>query len=201
MANIAIIDDNVTIREGLKTLINQNSEHKCSGSYSDCKMFFDEYEKNVVDVVLLDISLQKGNVTESIKKINALENAPHIIVLSLYGENESLFKALCAGAQGYILKKTPSDQFLMIIDEIIEERSRMSAAIANKIISGTKRKNIASLQKLKESFDEDEFKILSFMRQGNSAAAVAELLDISLVQIQKHFFRIYGKLKEVRFVV
>jgi DNA-binding NarL/FixJ family response regulator len=122
-------------------------------------------------------------------------------VLSLYGENESLFKALCAGAQGYILKKTPSDQFLMIIDEIIEERSRMSAAIANKIISGTKRKNIASLQKLKESFDEDEFKILSFMRQGNSAAAVAELLDISLVQIQKHFFRIYGKLKEVRFVV
>ncbi len=194
MADIVIIEDNKTIRDGLKILLESVESGNNVKTYPDCENFFSEEKGIKSDVVLIDLDLPGMSGIEGIKKIKEKNRAASTVVLTTFDENENLFKALCAGAQGYVVKKTPPKQLVNILRSIIHKRSHMSAYIAHRIIkqySAGKKKE----KRLSKHYSSHELEILSKLAGGNSMGAVALAIDSSLEELQKIIFEIYSKLK------
>ena len=110
MINVAIVEDNKTIREGLAALIGGTPEYSCTGSFPDCEKFLAFLPKADIDVVLMDIGLPGINGIEGVKKAREINPSLNILMLTIYEESSVVFEALCAGACGYLVKKDASLQ-------------------------------------------------------------------------------------------
>ena len=105
MINVIIVEDNQTIREGLKLLIEGTDGYSCLSAFSNCEDLLDEIDQYNVDVILMDIDLPGISGIEGIKKIKEISEEILILILTIYDENDLIFEALCSGASGYLVKK------------------------------------------------------------------------------------------------
>ncbi|HWJ30556.1 MAG TPA: response regulator transcription factor, partial [Flavisolibacter sp.] len=131
---IAIFEDNKLIRDALEAILNGTPGFNCTGAFPDCNSIDRDIKRSEPDVVMMDIEMPGTNGIEATKKIT--ENFPQVKVLiqTVFNDSEKIFKALCAGASGYILKsETPAKQ-LEAIDEVFNGGAPMSPAIAKKIM-------------------------------------------------------------------
>ena len=110
MINVAIVEDNNTIREGLAALINGTSGYSCVGGFSDCESFLTKLTTLKTDVVLMDIGLPGMSGIDGISKAKKMKPELNILMLTVYEDNQTVFKALCAGACGYLVKKNSACQ-------------------------------------------------------------------------------------------
>ena len=193
---IAIFEDNKLIRDALEAILNGTPGFKCTGTFPDCNSIDRDIKRSEPDVVLMDIEMPGTNGIEATKKIT--ENFPQIKVLiqTVFNDSEKIFKALCAGASGYILKsETPAKQ-LEAIDEVFNGGAPMSPAIAKKIMQFFLQKNVILVVPEDGDFQlsEREKNILSLMSQGNNFKAIAEQAFISYETVRTHVKRIYKKL-------
>ena len=193
---IALFEDNKLIRDALEAILNGTPGFKCTGTFPDCNSIDRDIKRSEPDVVLMDIEMPGTNGIEATKKIT--ENFPQIKVLiqTVFNDSEKIFKALCAGASGYILKsETPAKQ-LEAIDEVFNGGAPMSPAIAKKIMQFFLQKNVILVVPEDGDFQlsEREKNILSLMSQGNNFKAIAEQAFISYETVRTHVKRIYKKL-------
>ena len=93
MINVAIVEDNDTIREGLAALINGTTGYKCVGSYRDCESFLGKLASSDVNVVLMDIALPGMNGIEGVKQAKVIKPETDILMLTIYEDSEKA--ALC----------------------------------------------------------------------------------------------------------
>ena len=117
MINIAVVEDNNTIREGLKILIDGTDGYKCSATYPECEVMIKNIKSLNPDILLIDLGLPGMNGIMGIREVKALLPDLTILVLTVYEENDLIFDAICAGACGYIVKKTPPSKLLDAIQE------------------------------------------------------------------------------------
>jgi DNA-binding NarL/FixJ family response regulator len=132
---VIIVEDNDTIREGLAVLINGTEGFRCLASYSDCESMLKHIEDLTPDILLMDIVLPGMSGIDGVKQIKQIVPDLSISMLTVYGENDLVFEALCAGACGYLLKNTPPARLLEAIKEAHEGGSPMSPSIARKVVS------------------------------------------------------------------
>ena len=104
---VAIIEDRRELREGLAMMINFTEGFNCTGSYRSFEEALEKIKHNVPDVVLSDIGLPGMSGIEGVKILKERYSDLTILMLSVYDDNDRIFEALCAGASGYLLKKTP----------------------------------------------------------------------------------------------
>ncbi len=194
MISVIVVEDNDSIREGLKLLIDGTDGYSCVGAFSRCDFMLRELAKLNPDVLLMDIGLPGMNGIEGIKKAKALLPELTILVLTVYEENELVFDALCAGACGYLVKKTPPSKLLEAIQEAYQGGSPMSANIARKVIDFFQNKKTVSPQKPQSILTPREKEILTGLVEGNSFKAIADSLFISVETVRFHFRNIYRKL-------
>lgn len=203
MIKVLIVEDNDTIREGLKMLIDGTEGYSCIGAYLKCELMLKNVERLKPDVLLMDIGLPGMNGIEGIKEVKKLLPELTILVLTIYEENDLIFEALCAGASGYLVKKTPPSKLLEAIREANEGGAPMSSHIARKVIDFFSRKDVKKFpQQIKQTSQEKaediltprELEILSGLVDGNSFKAIAESLYISIETVRFHFRNIYKKL-------
>ena len=194
MINVAIVEDNNTIRQGLAALINGTTGYKCIGDYVDCESFLAELEKIEPDVVLMDIALPGMNGIEGVRI--ATENKPelNVLMLTIYEESSKVFDALCAGACGYLVKKTPPSRLLEAIKEVNDGGSPMSSRIAREVINAFKQS--AALVQDDSSFNlsSREKEVLNSLADGNNYQEIADELFISVDTVRHHIRNIYKKL-------
>ena len=194
MINVAIVEDNNTIRQGLAALINGTTGYKCIGDYIDCESFLAELEKIEPDVVLMDIALPGMNGIEGVRI--ATENKPelNVLMLTIYEESSKVFDALCAGACGYLVKKTPPSRLLEAIKEVNDGGSPMSSRIAREVINAFKES--AALVQDDSSFNlsSREKEVLNSLANGNNYQEIADELFISVDTVRHHIRNIYKKL-------
>jgi DNA-binding NarL/FixJ family response regulator len=196
MINVAIVEDNNTIREGLAVLINGTTDYHCVGTYSDCESFLSKLKSINVDVVLMDIALPGMSGIEGVKKAIEINNKIDILMLTIYEESEKVFDALCAGACGYLVKKTPPSKLLEAIKEVYEGGSPMSSMIARQVITAFKQGKEPDSNNTNSEYHltEKEKKVLTLLSEGNNYQQIADQVFISVDTVRHHIKNIYKKL-------
>lgn len=193
MIDVAIVEDNKTIRLGLREFINDTKDYRCIADYSNCESLLANISHLKPDIILMDIILPGISGIEGIKKIKKINGDVKIIILTIYSENENLFEALSAGASGYLEKKTPPSQMVKLIDEVYHEKSYMNSFIARSVLNYFSTKKNTS-DKSKAALDRDELEILNNLVEGKSPKAIADYLEITRDDVHFHFYNIYQKL-------
>lgn len=194
MIKVVVVEDNDAIREGLKMLIDGTDGYVCSYSFSDCEIMLKNIVKLEPDVLLMDLGLPGMSGIEGIKKVKALLPDLTILVLTVYEENERVFDALCAGASGYLVKKTPPSKLLEAIKDAYDGGAPMSSQIARKVIDFFQKKKPAFPAKERYVLTPREREILSGLVEGRNFKSIADSLFISVETVRFHFRNIYKKL-------
>ena len=193
MIKVAIIEDNYTIREGLAALINGTEGYTCVGAYSTSEKFLQQIQAVNIDVALMDIGLPGMNGIEALKKARELNPDLNILMLTIYEESEVVFEALCAGACGYLVKKTPPSRLLEAIKDIYEGGSPMSSQIARQVITEFQKEK-GSTDNSRYSLSNREKEVLNQLSNGKSYQEIGEKLYISVDTVRHHIRNIYRKL-------
>lgn len=194
MINVAIVEDNDSIREGLAVLINGTEGLRCLAAFSDCESLLERLEDLAPDVVLLDIVLPGISGIAGVKRIKALMPDLIVLMLTIYGENDLVFEALCAGACGYLLKNTPPARLLEAIQEAHAGGSPMSPSIARKVVNLFQQKKLFA-ESPKSILTGREREIITALTQGNNYQAIADSLFISVSTVRFHIRNVYQKLQ------
>ncbi|HYG62387.1 MAG TPA: response regulator transcription factor [Thermoanaerobaculia bacterium] len=209
MIRVAIVEDNQTIQQGLSMLIDGTPGYACVGAYTDCESLLAEIAEVRPGVLLMDIGLPGMSGIEGVRRVKAVMPEVNILILTVYDENDLVFEALCAGACGYLVKKTPPARLLEAIQEAHGGGSPMSSHIARKVVnllrqtSGKKAPAlpIGGLAAARRETPGDEAMltarerdILNGLAEGNSYQALAKNLNISADTVRFHIRNIYRKL-------
>ena len=194
MIQVAIIEDNSIIRNGLAALIDGTIGYQCAGSYGDCEKFLDDLPKLSIDVALMDIGLPGINGIEGVKKAKKIKSDLNILMLTIYKESKVVFEALCAGACGYLVKNTPPTRLLEAIKEVHDGGSPMSSMIARQVIT-VFQKN-AAIDAIPEDYglSDREKQVLNKLSEGDNYQQIADSLFISVDTVRHHIRNIYKKL-------
>ena len=193
MIKIIIVEDNKTIREGLTVLINATDGLKCVKNYGNCEDMLEDLMQVNPDLILMDIGLPGISGIEGIKKAKLILPDILILILSVYEDDDNIFDALCAGACGYLIKKTPPARLIEAINEAYSGGSPMSANIARKVVSYFN-KNVHRSNNSDINLSQREKEILTNLSKGNSYKIIADTVCISLDTVRYHIRNIYKKL-------
>ncbi len=194
MINVAIVEDNDTIREGLSALINGTDGYKCAAVFRDCESFLSKLNQLQIDVVLMDIGLPGMSGIEGVQKAINKKPELNILMLTIYEESEKVFDALCAGATGYLVKKTPPAKLLEAIKDAYEGGSPMSSGIARQVINAFKESKTKDTANENYNLSSREIEVLNLLADGYNYQEIAEALFISVDTVRHHIRNIYKKL-------
>ncbi len=190
---VAIIEDLRDIRECLAILINGTPGFQCVGVYRSMEEALDRIRFNLPDLALCDIGLPGMSGLEGIKILKQRHPDMQIIMLTVYNDDERIFDALCAGASGYLLKKTPPAQILEALKETVAGGAPMSPEVARKVIRLFR--EIRPPERADYQLTGHEIRILKLLAEGMSYKSVAAALSVSVKTISFHLQKVYQKLQ------
>lgn len=187
---IGIIEDQPHIRIPLTELFNAEQETTCVISVESIESYL--YQINLSDqpdVLLCDIELPGTNGIEGIKEIKRIYPSLSISMLTVYQDSDKIFSALCAGANGYLLKNEPFSEIKKAVIDIWNGGSYMSPPIARKVLDYFSPKT-----QLDNKLTPREKEVVEWISEGLSNKIIADKLSVSLHTIKFHLRNIYGKL-------
>jgi len=187
--SIVIFEDNDRLRESLTYLINSTTDYKVTGDYNNCSNAISIISMNKPDVVLMDIDMPEHNGIEGVKMIKETRPETSVIMYTVFEDDEKLFQCLCAGANGYLLKKTSAAKLIDAIQEVLDGGAPMSPSIARKVL-GTFQKNKGADYHLSSR----EQEVLQLLIEGSSTKMIAAQLNIAFDTAGSHLKNIYHKL-------
>jgi DNA-binding NarL/FixJ family response regulator len=130
----AIVEDQLQIREGLATLINRTNGYRCTGSFRTMEEALEGIKREVPDIALCDLGLPGISGIEGIRILKERYPQLQLLVLTVYDDDDRIFDALCAGACGYLLKRTSSSKLLESLREAATGGAPMSPEVATRVI-------------------------------------------------------------------
>ena len=190
---VVIIEDERDIREGLGTLIHYTDGFECSGKYGSMEQALAAIRHNPPNVILTDIGLPGMDGIEGVKRIKEMFPQMTILILSVYQDDDRIFHALCAGAVGYLLKKTPPVKILDSLREAVAGGAPMSPEVARKVI--TIFKEFHPPEQVDYDLTPHEIRILKLLVEGHSYKSAAKSLNVTPSTISFHLKNIYEKLQ------
>jgi DNA-binding NarL/FixJ family response regulator len=191
--NVIIIEDERDIREGLGMLINYTDGFQCSGKYGSVEDALAALRRRAPDIVLSDIGLPGMDGIEGVRRIKEMYPQMTILMLSVYEDNERIFEALCAGASGYLLKKTPPAKIVESLREAVSGGAPMSPEVARKVI--TLFRDFSPPPKVDYDLSPHEIRLLKLLVEGHSYKTAAARLNVTTNTISFHLKNIYEKLQ------
>lgn len=196
---VAIFEDNKLIREALQIIISGSEGYTCSGNFSNVNQVEADILFSRPDVVLMDIELPGRSGIEATEIIKEKYPEVKVLIQTVFNDSEKIFKALCAGASGYILKSDPPMKQLEALKEVYNGGASMSPAIANKVLQFFVRQNVILVQPEQIDFNlsNREKEILSLMMEGDNYRKIADKAFISYETVRTHIKHIYKKLHVV----
>lgn len=190
---VAIIEDRREIREGLGTLIDFTDGFECTGKYGSVEEATTRIRRDLPDIVLSDIGLPGVDGIEGVRRLKEAHPELIILMLSVYEDNDRIFDALCAGAIGYLLKKTPPARLLESLREAMAGGAPMSPEVARRVI--TLFKEIRPPDQVDYDLSPHELRLLKLLVEGHSYKTAAAHLKVSVNTISFHLKSIYEKLQ------
>jgi DNA-binding NarL/FixJ family response regulator len=189
---VSIVEDLEEIRNGVTELLQESAGFLCLPAYADAEAAVEELPVLQPDIVIMDISLPGMTGIEAIKKLSIKCLNTQFLMFTIYENNEQVFEALKAGANGYLLKNTPPDKILDALKELYEGGSPMSAQIARKVVASFQTTLPGTDDSVKLTPKEKE--VLEALAKGYLYKEIAEQLQINTSAVRQRIHKIYNKL-------
>jgi DNA-binding NarL/FixJ family response regulator len=193
LVSVAIVEDQPELREGLAFLIRNTEGYRCSHSYGSMEEALAGIGEDSPRVALLDIGLPGMSGIDGVRLLK--ERLPDLVILMLtvYKDDDRIFRAICAGACGYLLKKTPPARLLESIREAMDGGAPMSPEVARRVIELFRehRPPERSPQRLAPQ----EQRLLELLGEGHHYKTAASHMGISLHTVKFYMRNIYEKLQ------
>lgn len=189
---ILIADDHAVVREGLRSVIDTAPGMELVGEAKDGVEAVLKARSLQPDVIVLDLVMPRQDGIEAIGQIKGENPDARILVLTSFGEDETVFAAIKAGALGYLLKDSSPQILLQAISDVNRGESSLHPTIAHKLIQELNRPS--RLPPAEEPLTEREVDILSLVARGLSNQEIAEKLVIGERTVRNHVSNILGKL-------
>jgi DNA-binding NarL/FixJ family response regulator len=194
---VAVFEDNKLVRDSFEAILNGTDGFICTGSFSSCNNLIHDIQRSQPDVVLMDIEMNGVNGIEATKKIKQEHPGIKILIQTVFEDDEKIFTAICAGASGYMLKKTTPAKLIEALGEVYNGGAPMSPGIANKVLQLFQKFAPAPLVNANEEsaqLSRREKEILLLMMEGDNYHAIAKKCFISYDTVRTHIRSIYKKL-------
>jgi DNA-binding NarL/FixJ family response regulator len=190
---VALVEDRADLREGLGLLIAGEPGFVLSGAYETMESGLDGIANAPPHVALVDLGLPGMDGIEGIRRLRA--SCPDVIplVLTVFGDDDRIFEALCAGAAGYLLKKTSSERLIEGIRDALRGGAPISPEIAQRVVALFR--TVRPPTRADYSLTPHEQRLLRLLVAGHSYQSAAELLGCSYHTINSHLKKIYAKLQ------
>lgn len=190
---VAIIEDQRDIRECLTFLINGTEGYSCTGSFRTMEEALDKIGHQLPDVVLSDIGLPGMDGIQGVRILK--ERYPNLLLLMLtvYDDDERIFDAMCAGASGYLLKKTPPARLIESLREAVQGGAPMSPEVARRVIALFR--EIRPPERADYELTPHETRLLKLFVEGHNYKTAAAELGVSVNTVNFHVRSIYEKLQ------
>ena len=190
---VALIEDQQVLREGLAFLLDGTEGFRCTGSFGSVEQAFRSISDDVPQVVLMDIGLPGMSGIEGIRLLKDRWPELLCITLTVYEDDEKIFDALCAGASGYLLKRTAPARLVESLREVVSGGAPMSPEVASRVISLFK--HIRPPERADYHLTPHELRLLKMLVEGHSYRTAAAELGSSINTIGTHMQSIYRKLQ------
>jgi DNA-binding NarL/FixJ family response regulator len=188
-----IVEDQPDIREGLCILINGTEGYHCTGTYSSMEEAIEGIEHNVPDVMLCDIGLPGMSGIEGIRILKQQYPRLLLLMLSVYDDDERIFDAICAGACGYLLKRTSPSRLLEGIREAVTGGTPISPEVAARVLNLFVHIPVPELPDC--ALTPNEVRLLELIVEGYNYTTAAEELTVNYDSVKFHMRHIYEKLQ------
>jgi DNA-binding NarL/FixJ family response regulator len=193
IVRVVIIEDQRETREGLRFLLDTTEGYRCVATYETMEQALAGIRPEQTDIVLVDLGLPGMSGIQGIREVKARSPTLPLVALTIYEDDARIFEALCAGATGYLLKKTPPARLLECLREVMSGGAPISPEVAGRVI--------ALFQKIRPPEEADyhltphELRLLKMLSEGHSYKSAAAALRSSVNTVKFHTRSIYAKLQ------
>jgi two-component system, NarL family, response regulator len=184
---ILIAEDQRIVREGLIALLEDEPEVAIVGEAANGQEALALFVQLQPDIVLMDLQMPLIDGPEATRRIREQAPDARILVLTTYATDEFIFKALRAGARGYLLKDASADELLAAIRAVAQGRTLLAPAVAERLVAGVS-------DQAPEPLTPRELEVLTLLGQGRSNSEIAHALTIAPRTVKVHVQNILGKL-------
>jgi len=189
---VAVVDDEVDLRENIAAFIDAARGFSCTSVYSSAEDAIARLPLDKPDVILMDINLGGMSGIECVRRLKPQMPEVQVVMLTVFEDTEKIFSALTAGASGYLLKRLAPAKLLEAIREVHEGGSPMSAPIARKVVQSLQVVPARGDANMELSARERE--VLDGLAEGQAYKQIADKLGVSIHTVRNYIRRIYEKL-------
>jgi len=191
--NVVIFEDNRHLRESLQFLLNLTPDYHCLAAYPNCNNLLENLKGKDCDICLMDIEMPGISGIEATRIIKKKLPQINVLIQTVFSDDDSIFKAICAGASGYILKTTTPDEYIEALNDVQSGGAPMTPSIAKRVLQLFKG-NVQLPSTEEYNLTEKEKQVLQKLTEGKSYKMIADELSISVETIKTHIKNIYTKL-------
>jgi NarL family two-component system response regulator LiaR len=191
---ILICDDQAIVCEGLSRILSSDSEINVIGVAYNGEDALEQIPISEPDLVLMDLKMPVMNGVVATRKIKAKYPQIHVLILTTYDDDEWIFDAIRAGADGYLLKDTPPKELITAIKGTMEGKSYIDPGIGSKVFEQVARGKKPDPPLSTFSLSEREFEVLNLIAQGFSNADIAQKLYLTEGTVRNYTSDIFRKL-------
>ncbi len=189
---VAIVEDNAALRTSLEQLIDSAQSLVCVGVFADAEALLGQLQSCKPEVVLMDIGLPGMSGVAAVPRVKETLPTAEVLMLTVYDDDKRIFEAVCAGASGYLLKKTPPEQILQAILDIRRGGAPMTPKVARRVLEMFR--GTSPTSQLSRQLSRREEEVLKALVEGLSYKMIADQLYISIDTVRSHIKHIYEKL-------
>lgn len=191
--SVWLVEDDERFRINMRDLVNESAGLTCDLAVSSCEEALTRLESDAApDILLMDIGLPGLDGIEGIRRVKSIAPSIQVIMLTVFDDNDKIFRAICAGASGYLLKSAAPDDIIGSLTEILKGGAPINAQIARKVLD-----MFADIAAPKGDYEitNAEKEILHLLVQGNPKKQIAHDLGVSFHTVDTHLRNIYTKLQ------
>jgi DNA-binding NarL/FixJ family response regulator len=193
--SVFIADDHAVVCEGLRLLLEAQADITVVGNAADGRQTVNQVLQLHPDVVIMDIAMPELNGIEAMVQIRQVCPYTQVVILSMYATNEHIFRALQAGAKGYVLKESVGTEVVAAVRAVSSGRSYLSKKINNFMIYNyINQRQVTELKSPIESLSVREREVLQLVVEGKSSAEIAGILSLSPKTVETYRSRLMQKL-------
>lgn len=189
---VLIYDDNEMLRLSMEALIEEHADFELLALMPNAETVETDIIQLQPDVVLMDIDMPNVDGVQAVKKIQQVDSRLPVIMLTVFDDNANIFKAICAGASGYILKRYATEEIPGAIRMVLAGGAPMTGSVARKVLTMVPQAKTAEQES--SNLSQKETIILQHLVNGFSYKMIAGELTISIDTVRFHIKKIYDKL-------